>query len=154
MTDKNVHWSLIKSFCLKRKIYRWHPMQIYVMIWFICHCTKLENIFCNIFPPISNLQTWMSFHDLEFYQYNFNAMTMTRLFCCLHFVACGIILNNGTIHNVNFTCKMDGLSEVDGYLKWKNPAQLKLLSFIWIDMLKMNGLPKVDAFVKPTSPIK
>ena len=99
---QNVHWSLIRSFCLKRKIYRWHPMQIYAMIWFICHCTKLENIFCNIFPPISNLQTWMSFHDLEFYQYNFNAMTMTRLFWCLHFVACGIILHNGTIQNVNF----------------------------------------------------
>ena len=59
-----------------------------------------------------------------------------------------------SIPNINFTCKMDGFSEADGYLKLKNRAKLDLLKSIWIHILKMDGLPKVDASVKPTSPLK
>ena len=36
----------------------------------------------------------------------------------------------------------------------ENPAKLDLLKSICIEILKMDGLPKVDASIKPTSPIK
>ena len=36
----------------------------------------------------------------------------------------------------------------------ENTAKLDLLKSIWIHIFKMDGLPKVDISVKPTSPIK